>query len=70
MAEICPKCKNLLRVWEGRPVVEGDQSSETPTRVYLVQKMTCVNPGCEAYDPKGEHPAAEVRHLIYEEPGR
>lgn len=41
--------------------VEGDSSPETPTRVYTVQELQCLNPQCPEYKQ-----AQETRTLVYE----
>ena len=35
-------------------VVEGDDSKETPTRLFAVLTLECVNPKCIAYGVKSE----------------
>ncbi len=59
----CPKCAIELRIASTRTQVEGDKSPDTPTRVYTVQDLTCVNPQCENYGM----PVQQTRHLLYED---
>ena len=59
----CPKCGIELRITSTRTQVEGDKSPDTPTRVFTVQDLTCVNPQCENCGM----PVQQTRHLIYED---
>lgn len=51
-----------LRITRAYPQVTGDSSPDTPTRVYLVQELSCVNPQCPNCGKKLD----EVRHLEYD----
>ena len=51
-----------LQITKAYPQVTGDDSPDTPTRVYLVQELSCVNPRC----PNHGRMLDEVRHLEYE----
>ncbi len=59
----CPRCGQIARIDSSRWEVTGDDSPETPTRLYLVQTLRCRNPRC---DRSGEK-VAELRRPL--EPG-
>ena len=46
--KMCPSCRTALKINKTYTRVEGDQSPDTPTRVYLCQELCCRNPACEA----------------------
>lgn len=52
--DVCSECGCSLRVTGSRNVVEGDDSKETPTRLFAVLTLECVNPKCIAYGVKSE----------------
>ncbi len=51
-----------LQITRAYPRVTGDSSPDTPTRVYLVQELSCVNPRC----PSCGRVLDEVQHLEYD----
>lgn len=59
---LCPQCKCELHIKETRTEVVGDESPDTPTRVYQVQDMICANENCincgRVLDTR--------KHLLYE----
>lgn len=46
--KLCPRCRTALKIGKTYTRVEGDQSPETPTRVYFCQELYCRNPVCDA----------------------
>ena len=60
--ELCPKCKTATYIGKTYTEVEGDNSPDTPTRVYTVVEQVCRNPQCEDY----KKVIAKERHLQYE----
>ena len=47
--EKCSYCDIALRLQEGKMQVEGDDSPDTATRVFLMQTQVCANPQCPRY---------------------
>ena len=47
----CPQCNTELRIMSSRLEVTGDDSPETPTQVWRVLEMGCVNPQCTKPEP-------------------
>lgn len=45
----CPLCKTEMRIGASKTVVEGDNSPDTPTKVYIEQTMICRCPQCENF---------------------
>ena len=44
---LCPQCKCEMQIAASRTVVEGDNSPDTATKVFIEQDLTCANPKCE-----------------------
>ena len=44
--------------------MEGDNSPDSPTKVYYVQQATCRNPKCT----NSHTPYLKIKHLQYPEP--
>ena len=44
---LCPACGVELRIIGSATVVTGDDSADTPTRVYTRHTLQCKNPACE-----------------------
>ncbi|MBC8529718.1 hypothetical protein H8699_09785 [Christensenellaceae bacterium NSJ-44] len=60
--KLCPSCRTALKIGKSYTRVEGDQSSETPTRVYLCQELYCRNPACP--QAKGGQAVETVEHRV------
>ena len=58
----CPKCPVQAQISRVYTKVEGDSSPDTPTRVYTVQEITCMNPQC----PNFNRVINTVMHLDYD----
>ena len=58
----CPQGHMDLQITKAYPQVTGDSSPDTPTRVYLVQERSCVNPQC----PNRGKVLDKVLHLEYD----
>ena len=56
---LCPKCKTEMRL-EASYRASGDESPDTPTQIYLVQKFFCRNKQCENFDTQ----VSEVSHKV------
>ncbi len=56
---LCPACGVELRIIGSATVVTGDDSADTPTRVYTRHTLQCKNPACERRAP------VTVDHLVY-----
>lgn len=59
---VCPSCGIQARIERFYTKVEGDQSPDTPTRVYTVQEIACRNPQC----PRHGEIIETVKNLDYE----
>ena len=59
--ELCPKCKLATYIKGTYTQVEGDDSSDIPTKVYTVVEQACRNPQCENY----QRVVASERQQIY-----
>lgn len=46
----CPYCKIEGTILRSSIQVTGDDSPDTPTRVYTVQEIACRNPACSHYN--------------------
>ncbi|MBQ8610409.1 MAG: hypothetical protein IJ412_01745 [Oscillospiraceae bacterium] len=58
----CPVCGAELRITGSTTVVTGDDSADTPTRVYTRHTLQCRNPACSRKAP------VTVDHLLYTGP--
>lgn len=47
--EVCPKCGTALWIDRSYTAVEGDNSPDTPTKVYTCLEQLCPNPQCSNY---------------------
>lgn len=56
----CPICHLAAMISGTRHEVEGDQSPDTETKVYLVQEFSCRNPQC----PSNGKVIGEVKHRL------
>ncbi len=56
----CPFCGVEMRIVGSQTLVTGDDSADTPTRVYTRQTLRCINPLCK------ERPPQIIDHLVYE----
>ncbi len=52
--DVCSECGCSLRVTGSRNVVEGDEAPDTPTKLFVVLTLECVNPKCVACGVKSE----------------
>ena len=46
----CPKCQVEMRISSSRNVLENDDTPETPTKLFKVLELTCMNRNCENFD--------------------
>ena len=46
---VCPKCKVECRVTKNTPVITGDNSADTATKLFRVLEFTCRNKQCADY---------------------
>lgn len=46
MDNVCPICKNLLRITASSTEVTGDTSGDEETKVFTVQELSCRSKGC------------------------
>jgi hypothetical protein len=49
MSKDCPECKGKIQIKESYPTVEGDNSPNTPTKLYTNLDMACMNKSCSKY---------------------
>ena len=56
---LCPACGLELHITGSTMVVTGDDSADTPTRVYLRHTLQCKNPAC------GRRAPVTVDRLLY-----
>ena len=54
----CPKCEADLRIVDSVYKSERSEDPDVPDRIYLVQKLQCLNPLC------GSNETYEKRHLL------
>lgn len=45
----CIECKGKLQIKKSYPQVEGDNSHDTPTVLYEVQEIACLNDKCKEF---------------------
>ena len=55
----CPQCGAEMRIVRSGVVPENDDTAELPTKIYRVQQLKCMNPGCS------NESITEKRHLLY-----
>lgn len=46
----CPLCQVEMRIARSFNTVENDDTPDLPTKLYVVQDMTCVKKDCENYE--------------------
>lgn len=46
----CPLCNIEMRIKKSRNVIENDDTSERPTKLFIEFDMTCGNRNCGNYD--------------------
>lgn len=46
----CPLCQVEMRIARSFNTVENDDTPDLPTKLYVVQDMTCVKKDCEYYE--------------------
>jgi len=46
----CPLCLVEMRIARSYNIVENDDTPDLPTKLYVVQDLSCVNKACENYD--------------------
>lgn len=46
----CPLCNLEMRIKRSRNIVENDDTPDIPTRLYVVQDMSCMNRNCPNHD--------------------
>jgi hypothetical protein len=56
----CPKCQVEMRITRSRSIVENDDTPDTPTKLFVVQELTCLNKGCENYEKVVETSKNEI----------
>ena len=56
----CPLCNLEMRITSTRNVVENDNTPDTPTRLFVVQDLTCVNKQCSNYNTVVETSRTEL----------
>lgn len=49
--EQCPKCEAMLYVANNFITVEGDNSPDTKTEVFMNLPRVCINPDCDNHNP-------------------
>lgn len=57
---VCSGCGVELRIVGSETVVTGDDSADTPTKVYTRQTLRCPNPACSC------RASVVVDHLVYQ----
>jgi hypothetical protein len=45
----CPECKSNLIIADSEYAAENDDTPDTPTEIYSVLTMVCINPKCGNY---------------------
>lgn len=58
---MCPLCGTEMGIAASYQRVEGDESPDTPTKVFTVQEFACRNPACLGVGKT----AAKKEHCIY-----
>lgn len=57
---LCPLCNLEMRITNTRNVVEHDDTPNEPTKLYVVQDISCMNKECENYNKVVEEIKNEV----------
>jgi len=56
----CPLCQVEMRIARSFNTVENDDTPDKPTKLYVVQNMSCVNKACANYDKDVETVKTEI----------
>ena len=56
----CPLCQVEMRISKSRYILEDDDTPDRPTKLYVVQNLSCVNKACENYDKDVETIKTEI----------
>ena len=56
----CPLCQVEMRIARSFNTVENDDKPDKPTKLYVVQNMSCVNKACANYDKDVETVKTEI----------
>jgi len=46
----CPLCNLEMRITKSKNVVENDDTPNEPTKLFIIQELTCVNKNCPNYN--------------------
>jgi len=56
----CPECSLELRITNSRNVVENDDTPNEPTKLFVVQDLSCMNKNCSKYNTVVESVRTEL----------
>lgn len=46
----CPLCQVEMRITRSRNILENDNDPEKPTKLFVVQEVSCMNRDCANYE--------------------
>lgn len=46
----CPLCQVEMRITRSRNILENDDNPDIPTRLFVVQEVSCMNKDCANYE--------------------
>lgn len=56
----CPVCQVELRITRSVNKLENDDTPDKPTKLFVVQELSCVNKNCERYNTVVETTKNEI----------
>jgi len=46
----CPLCQVEMRITRSRNILENDDNPDIPTKLFVVQEVSCMNKDCANYE--------------------
>lgn len=46
----CPLCQVEMRITRSRNILENDDNPDVPTKLFVVQEVSCMNKDCANYE--------------------
>ena len=46
----CPLCQVEMRITRSRNILENDKDPDIPTKLFVVQEVSCMNKDCANYE--------------------
>lgn len=46
----CPLCQVEMRIIRSRNILENDDNPDIPTKLFVVQEVSCMNKNCANYE--------------------